>query len=54
MDNLTGLDFIPAGVIKGKKRKLGRRHPQGNKTQAGSVYHHEHVHTWRGLAPLSL
>jgi hypothetical protein len=54
VDNLTGLDFIPAGVIKGEKRKLGRRHPQGNKTQAGSVYHHEHVHTWRGLAPLSL
>jgi hypothetical protein len=52
MDNLTRLDFIPAGVIKGEKRKLRRKHPQGNKTQAGGVYHHEHVHTHgAGLPP---
>jgi hypothetical protein len=54
MDNLAGLDFIPAGAIIGEKRKLRRKHPQGNKTRAGRVYPNEHVHTRRGLAPLSL
>jgi hypothetical protein len=25
MDNQTGLDFIPAGVIKGEKRKIEKK-----------------------------
>jgi len=54
MDNPTGLDFIPAGAITGKKEIGRKRRPGGNKSRQAEVYTDEHVHTRRGLVPLSL
>jgi 3',5'-cyclic-AMP phosphodiesterase len=54
LDNLAGLDFIPAGAINGEKEIGERNAGSWNKSRPGRVYHHEHVHTRRGLVPLSL
>jgi hypothetical protein len=54
LHNLPGLDFIPAGVIKGEKEIKRENMTSWNKSGAGRVYHPEHVHIRRGLAPLSL
>ena len=55
MDNLGGLDFIPAGANKGKKEFLAESGLRGNKTRPPGVYHHEHVHTYgAGLPPFSV
>ena len=52
MDNLGGIDFIPAGANKGKKEFLEETCLPGNKTRLPGVYHNEHVHTHgAGLPP---
>jgi hypothetical protein len=46
--------LFPTGQIKVKKNLYRKTASLGNKSPPGRVYPHEHVHTRRGLVPLSL